>query len=599
MKTINKLFLTLGVAGLCMGATSCVDDLDKSPVNPSEITNVSGDINRVFADIYLNFSTYGPNGQNILDPYDAGMGSFQRAMFTAECLPTDEACWLWDPQTYGTMNYGYVNPSTASIYGFYSRLIINITLCNQFINSAQNGVFEGVPQETIDEYIRQARILRGGCYYYMLSFYDKVPYADENTLVGQLPQQLPRAEVYNLVTADLEKVVAEYAPNQVPHYGFVGLDVAEAILAKIYLNGEVFAGRADYDKCYSHCKNIIARLGKGGFNNTGLAQSYKTLFGANNKKYVLGNAGSDVNEIIWTLAQNDPNLLSYSGATFMCVAWLGDNGVKTTAKAPKREDYATAEEFNKAREDYAKLEDWEKTVSNTVNGVDYSYDPNAKGHVTPFWYNTNKGWKGMVGRKSFIRKFEWNDSEMSESDDTRTEFFLTSKYGFSPENTELVGDNWGNNGYITPKFTNWNFKDDGSLEDVQPEPKEQIGGDYGMIRLAEIYLTAAEAILQGGGGTQAEALQYVNNVRARAYGDQNHNFAVLNMQTLQDERCRELYSEAVRRSDLIRWNLWCTGYNWEWKGGNPTGTNLQEYTKLYPIPESVMISSNFEQTTGY
>ena len=189
--------------------------------------------------------------------------------------------------------------------------MINITLCNQFINSAQSGQFEGVDQATIDEYVRQARILRGACYLYMLSFYDKIPYADESTLVGQLPTQLPRAQVYELVTSDLEEVVAQYGANQVPHYGFVGLDAAESILAKIYLNGEVFAGRADYDKCYAHCKNVINRLGKGGYYGNGLAKTYKTLFGANNKKYVLGNEGSDVNEIIWSLVQDDPNLLSY------------------------------------------------------------------------------------------------------------------------------------------------------------------------------------------------------------------------------------------------------------------------------------------------
>ena len=73
------------------------------------------------------------------------------------------------------------------------------------------------------------------------------------------------------------------------------------------------------------------------------------------------------------------------------------------------------------------------------------------------------------------------------------------------------------------------------------------------------------------------------------------------MSNLQDERCRELYQENVRRTDLIRWNLWCTGYTWEWKG-NPSssaGTNLPGYTKCYPIPSRVMSSTSFKQTTGY
>ncbi|MDE6448142.1 MAG: RagB/SusD family nutrient uptake outer membrane protein, partial [Muribaculaceae bacterium] len=168
----------------------------------------------------------------------------------------------------------------------------------------------------------------------------------------------------------------------------------------------------------------------------------------------------------------------------------------------------------------------------------------------------------------------------------------------------LIGDDWGKNGYITPKYSNWAYNEDGTINHAaSPTNTANAAGDYAVIRLAEIYLTAAEAILQGGGGSQAEALQYVNYIRARAYGDapgdNSHAWTSLSMQDLRDERCRELYQENVRRTDLIRWNQWCTGYTWEWKGGIQNGTNLPEYTKLYPIPTRVMTASNFEQTTGY
>ena len=154
--------------------------------------------------------------------------------------------------------------------------------------------------------------------------------------------------------------------------------------------------------------------------------------------------------------------------------------------------------------------------------------------------------------------------------------------------------------FRSPKYTNWAYNDDGTIDYVNsPEPREQVGGDYAVIRLAEIYLTAAEAILNGGGGSTDEALRYVNHIRQRAYGQNYTPWTQLTMQMLRDERCRELYQENCRRTDLIRWNQWCTGYTWEWKGGVERGTNLPEYTKCYPIPSRVMSSSNFEQTTGY
>ncbi|MDE7108993.1 MAG: RagB/SusD family nutrient uptake outer membrane protein [Muribaculaceae bacterium] len=626
MKNLKNIFLGLGVAASLIGLPSCVGDLDLQPRDPNENTDVSNDVDAVLADIYLNFSTYGANGTSPVGGFDGGMAAFQRAMFIAEEIPTDEASWLWDPADYGmSFNGGLFNPDQGCLYGSYSRLIINITLCNQFLQNLNGGYFSNVDAAKVQNFRLQAKTLWAACYYYMLSFYDKVPYADETTPVGAEPVQLPRAEVYNRVTTALEDVVAEYAADQKPYYGFVGLDAAEAILAKIYLNGEVFSGTGDYAKCYQHCKNIIDRLGKGGYYGNGLARSYNALFGANNDKYVVGNAGSDVNEIIWSIVGDNVNLTSFSGSGFLQAGWIGTNGVQKTMATPTQnaaldgtyEDteegkivykyYANAQEYNDAKAAYDKLtgkDAWQKFVNEVINDEAFSFDPNQVGYVAQDWYNAGYGWKCMVARKSFVRKFEWDDVNMSISKDRRVSLWQTSAHGFTVENISLVGDDWGKNGYLCPKYSNWAYNDDGTINEAEsPTNIGSAKGDYAAIRLAEIYLTAAEAILNGGGGSEAEALQYVNYIRQRAYGDPvgdtSHHWARLSMQELRDERCRELYQENVRRTDLIRWNQWCTGYTWEWKGGIQNGTNLPEYTKLYPIPTRTMAASSFQQTTGY
>ncbi len=628
MKTFKNIFLGLGVAAtLCGGMTSCVGDLDLQPTDPSSITDVSNDIDRVFADIYLNFSTYGANGNSPVSGFDGGMAAFQRAMFIAEEIPTDEACWLWDPADYGTMNYGLFNANQGALYGFYSRLMINITLCNQFIQDVDNGVFKNVPEAKAANFKRQAMTLWGACYYYMLSFYDKIPYADYTTPVGAVPGQLSRQEVYNRVTTLLEETVAGYkqANDLKPVYGFVGLDAAESILAKIYLNAGTWTGTPAYDKCYTHCKAVIERLGHGGYYGNGLARSYNALFGANNDNYVLGNGGSEVNEIIWTIVGNEVNLTSFSGSAFLQAGWIGTNGVQVTMYCPTQtasldgtyadtdngqivyKYYADATDFADAKKAYDETEGkeaWKKYVNEVVNNVPYSFDPTQTGYVAQDWYNAGYGWKCMVARKSFVRKFEWDDVNMSVSSDRRVSLWQTSKHGFSVENISLIGDDWGKNGYLTPKYSNWAYNDDGTInKEESPTNIGTAAGDYAVIRLAEIYLTAAEAILNGGGGSQAEALQYVNYIRERAYADApgstDHHWTSVSMQDLRDERCRELYQENVRRTDLIRWNQWTTGYTWEWKGGTQSGTNLPENSKLYPIPNRVMTASSFQQTTGY
>src|SRR5690606_1013326 len=95
--------------------------------------------------------------------------------------------------------------------------------------------------------------------------------------------------------------------------------------------------------------------------------------------------------------------------------------------------------------------------------------------------------------------------------------------------------------------------------------------DFPLFRLAEQYLIYAEAVLRGGsGGSTAEAVNYINLIRTRAYGNGsgNINAGTLNLDFIIDERARELYWECFRRTDLIRYGRFTEGtYLWPWKGG--------------------------------
>lgn len=118
--------------------------------------------------------------------------------------------------------------------------------------------------------------------------------------------------------------------------------------------------------------------------------------------------------------------------------------------------------------------------------------------------------------------------------------------------------------------------------------------DYPVFRLADIYLMAAEAILRGASLTADgvtydvnKAVELVNKVRARAYGDEDHgvNSGQLTLQYLLDERGRELYWESTRRTDLIRFGQFTGGsYKWQWKGGILDGRSTSSRYNVYPIP---------------
>jgi hypothetical protein len=129
--------------------------------------------------------------------------------------------------------------------------------------------------------------------------------------------------------------------------------------------------------------------------------------------------------------------------------------------------------------------------------------------------------------------------------------------------------------------------------------------DFPLFRLSEMYLNYAEAVLRGGaGGDAATALTLVNKIRTRAYNGSttgNINATQLTLNFLIDERGRELYWEAFRRTDLIRFGLFTGGtYLWDYKGNVPAGAATDSHLNLFPIPASDrLLNSNLKQNPGY
>lgn len=128
--------------------------------------------------------------------------------------------------------------------------------------------------------------------------------------------------------------------------------------------------------------------------------------------------------------------------------------------------------------------------------------------------------------------------------------------------------------------------------------------DFPLFRLADSYLMYAEAVVRGGtGGSMANALSYINALRTRAYGDNYGNMTQsdITLDFILDERARELYWEAHRRTDLIRFGKFTGGaYNWAWKGGVKEGKAVDAKYNLFPIPSSDLgANPNLTPTPGF
>ncbi len=184
-----------------------------------------------------------------------------------------------------------------------------------------------------------------------------------------------------------------------------------------------------------------------------------------------------------------------------------------------------------------------------------------------------------------------------------SETMLNGNYDSDDRNTIISTDrsieitDIGNNGtgYI---ITKWSNK---TSTGANGSANEIVDTDFPMFRLADVYLMYVEAFLRGGGGSSNAAVDYINQLRARANNTNIISLSDLNLDFLLKERLVELHWEGHRRQDLIRFNKYTGGsYNWSWKGNSVSGIPLDKTKSVFPIPSaSLAANPNLTQNKGY
>lgn len=582
---INKIFAGVAVAAT-LGLGSCVNDLDLLPIDPSVETpaNIADNpkefIGMLMAKCYSSLAVsgqYGPDGGADISGLDGGTSQYTRAIFMMNEFTTDEVSWIWPDVGVVDLNTNTWSSSNANIFGTYSRLMVHISVCNDFIRTTSASNLSNLEvsvdaalQKDIDQFQLEARALRALSYYYMIDIFGQVSWAWDDMPYGESPAQVDRKTAFTRVVADLEDVLSKF-PSSTPVYGRLGKDAVEALLCKFYLNAEVFTGQANWAKCWEHAQNIIARHQGGGFDGSGLANDYLALFCGNNDMFAPGGSLPAQNEILWVIPYNSTYTQPYGGCTFLINAAVKAQGSRDNLKAGYQAiaDYAGA-------------------------------DP----------------WGCMHAREQFSNLFGFQDGV---SADKRTWMWCTDSYGF-----KITNDNFSefNDGYAAMKFTNLLANPDGTLPRRELSVEQTDGSmgtvvlygdetlndgrstkfpdtDYPMIRLADVYLMAAEATINGAGDKEL-GRKYASYVRQRAglpawrIGDMTKN-------NILNERARELYWENVRRTDLIRHGKFTgSSYVWNWKGNSAAGTSIPSYMNLMPIPADILATQpSFKQNPGY
>ena len=516
MKTFKYI---LGVLAASAALSSCVGDLSVTPIDPNANTADKALVSETayeqfLAGVYLGFATsgyHGANGDPSISGLDGGASQYIRGLYHHSELTTDESVCGWNDQTIKNFHYGNWTTDDTFIYAFYSRIFMQVGMANEFIREAKASELQfASKQKMIDE----ARVLRALAYFHAIDNFGNVPFADETAVVGVIPDQISRADLYAWLVDELTDLINNSAlpEKSGTEYGHVNKSVAKFILAKVYLNAEVYTGTPAYDKCAS----VLADLMNDGYSlhtsSAGVYSAYQELFLADNDRCT--------DEIIFAIEQDGVNTTSYGATNYLVFASTG-------------------------------------------------------GEMDPDEMGISSGWGGLRMTPQFYEKFS--------ADDERALFYTDTHVADIDDIGEFT------NGYAFRKFRN--RTSDGGYG----KEKGFVDTDFPMMRYADVLLMAAECQLRG--ASVSGAIDGFNAVRARA------GLAPIANPTLQDildERARELYQECWRRSDLIRFGQFISGYNWQWKGNVKEGRDLDAYRVLFPIPDSDRLANTkLVQNQGY
>lgn len=299
--------------------SSCLKDLDTLPLNDRQLINedvyktaagYKGVLAKCYGSLILN-GQEGSDANGDLGGLDVGYSGYTRALFYLQECTTDEVA-LHSGSSQGSRDLLFVNwnPSTMiSKYAYY-RLYMTIGYCNEFLREStesklkERAVYDAL-KDDIDAFRAEIRFLRAYCYSMLCDLYGSGPFIDETMAVGTIPQQKTRKDIYDYVVSELEDVQAIMKAPGKNEYGRVDQVAAWFLLARVYLNAEVWSGTKEYTKAYAYAKKIIDE------GSYPLASDYRHIFLADNDK---------CKEIIWPLVQDQDNTINSAGTNFLIKA---------------------------------------------------------------------------------------------------------------------------------------------------------------------------------------------------------------------------------------------------------------------------------------
>jgi hypothetical protein len=248
MKRNSYNFLILIVIAALF--SSCTKDLDREPIvglTGANVYNSVSDYQRGIAGLYQKQNSNG----------------YMFNYWFLEEVPTDEIVYTWDDGYTFQINNLTWSSNNAYVNNLYTSIYDIVTTANEFLRSSTDDVLAGkqlssADVEEIRAYRAEARYLRALAYFHAINSFGNVPFVTEADAVGNTaPPQISRTDLFNYVESELKEIENALIPPRAS-YGRADKAAAWALLARLYLNAEVYTGSPRYTDCITYCNRIIS-----------------------------------------------------------------------------------------------------------------------------------------------------------------------------------------------------------------------------------------------------------------------------------------------------------------------------------------------------
>ncbi len=546
---VKAIIVVMLMAAFNQSCTNLDEEL-YGEVTPENFFNTEEEILAALGAAYTQFGNWGSG-----DPY-----TLQNVTTDEVVVPTRGQDWD-DGGDWRRWHLHSWTREDGGLNGGWNFGFGGVNTANRLIYQFQVLVEDGAMDATVaDAFIAELQVVRGFFYWQLIDMFGNVPLVTDFASAEASPPTVSRAEVFNWLVGDLEVAVPKLSKLvDATTYGRMNYYAGQTLLAKLYLNAEVYTGTGQYAKAVTACTDVIDN---GGYNLTG---NYFDNFSA-------GNSGTS--EMIFAIPYDQV----YYGGFNIAVRTLHYASQYTyNLTAQPWNGFCSLEEFYNSYEDT----DLRKGDAGTADGP-------------------------AIKRGNFIAGFQYNADGSQTLDDGADSDDPDGKH----LNFGSLGSGEGQINELGPQAYRQAGVRIGKWEVEMGGHPDAMNNDYAVFRLADVILMKAEALWRqnpGDGGV----LPLVNEIRLRAGvadlttvdGPVSFDMTGPDVQggELFNEMAREMFSESTKRQALIRWGLFDDVALWALPANNPGDVPVGgEHTTLFPIHrDKIEANPNLTQNPGY